>query len=66
MFVSGQFGYVYKGFLKLDEQKEDVEVAVKTLKSWSGKSSNQRSVSANIKAGFPAILVLIHLYYNLS
>ena len=49
MFVIGQFGYVYKGFLKLDEQKEDVEVAVKTLKSWSGKSSNQRSITANIK-----------------
>ena len=49
MFVTGQFGYVYKGFLKLDEQKEDVEVAVKTLKSWSGKSFNQRSVTANIK-----------------
>ncbi|KAK2177090.1 hypothetical protein NP493_619g04032 [Ridgeia piscesae] len=31
----GQFGYVYKGFLKLDEVKEDVEVAVKTLKNWS-------------------------------
>ena len=47
MFVTGQFGYVYKGFLKLDEVKEDVEVAVKTLKNWSGEYHPQNTFTVS-------------------
>lgn len=37
IFILGHFGCVYRGFLKMEGTKQEDEVAVKTLKSLTGK-----------------------------
>ncbi len=37
VLLTGHFGCVYRGFMRLENEKEEQEVAIKTLKSLSGK-----------------------------
>ena len=36
--TAGHFGCVYRGFMRRDDEKEEIEVAIKTLKSLSGNN----------------------------
>ena len=36
--TAGHFGCVYRGFMRRDDEKEETEVAIKTLKSLSGNT----------------------------
>ena len=65
MTSPGHFGCVYRGLLRLEHQKEEEQVAVKTLKAPTGKTQQEHlkhHKAKEVVKTHKAIVKLGHMY----